>query len=182
MLLAACAAVGGFTHQFGTDQQTARELLSKAIDRLDYALKEAAFAATATTPRVMRGHACNTLGSIDGLSGPGRTIPHPSCPSIPWTDPMGLRAYINEIKVQVERGQGGLDFQDTFLNMQTYISRASDLTKSVINQVSMVFPQLEEARMEMRIVLALLSALKGRETDSLLYGGLLTIQSRLGGR
>ena len=163
-----------------TDQQiTMKTLLDEAIYRLGFALESAALGTIAPTARNFTNNACSVLATIEGRGNP--TVAHVGCSPSNTLDTIGLKSYVAQIKARVEQmGLGDANIGLTFRNMETYLNKASDMTRDAINKIASSEAKLDETKVDMQIVLALLSAVKGRPDDTFSYGGLLTILAKVG--
>ena len=164
--------------QIVIDQQaTLSDLFSSAKEQTRFALESAALASTAPTARAVISNACSVLSTIEGRA----SAPlHPSCPINNAADaPPGIKSTVALIKSKIEQAALA-DVGVTFRNIQTYLNKASDLTKDVLAKLTASESKFEETKIDMLVVLAFLSAIKGRSDDAVAYGGLLTIEAHVG--
>ncbi|MBI1743304.1 hypothetical protein HYR54_09615 [Candidatus Acetothermia bacterium] len=163
--------------QIVTDQQvTLNDLFHNANEQVRFALEAVALASTAPTARAVISNACSVLSTIEGRAS---TPLHPSCPTNNAADATGIKSYVALIKSKIEQAALA-DVSLTFRNIQTYLNKASDLTKDVLTKLTASESRFEETKIDMLVVLAFLSAIKGRSDDAPSYGGLLTIEAHVG--
>ena len=161
------------------DQQNSiKDLLKSAIDLISFTLETAALASSAPTPRLLTNYSCVVLATIEGRTS-GSPLLHPTCTASSLPEGMGIKSFVAQLKAKLEQA-GGSDISLTFRNIQTYLNKASDLTKEALTKIASAEAKLDEAKTDMQVVLAFLSAVMGRPADAFSYGGLLTIQARAG--
>ncbi len=196
---------GGFYAQPTLAQQNpnkeAQVLVQKAIDGVDSALRYAGTAVLEidkgdkADKKLLVQSVCNVLITIVGKSNLSAYVPASSpkiCDNIAATDVIGSHNFVLQLegtlneKIKSDPSLQEKDKEDllaivqvTLPNVKTYLTKARDYVKEVLKVIADSNKSISDAKEQIFIMVALVSAAKGRVDDTFAYGGLLLVQNKI---
>jgi hypothetical protein len=202
-----CLTASGLYAQPVLEQQNpqskeAQLLVQRAIDGVDAALRYAGTAVLEidkgdkADKKLFTQSVCNVLITIVGKSSLSAYVPASApkiCETNTASDATGSHNFVLQLegtlneKIKSAPSLPDKDKEDltsivqvTLPNVRTYLTKARDYVRDVLKIIAESSKSVTDTKEPLFLVVALVSAAKGRVDDTFAYGGLLLVQNKLG--